>query len=108
MMKQLVQQKQAKAVAAPAVAIERRHQQQLVGSLQTHEESVGMTSRLVVNGRVAAGVDKRAVASALANELWQRRSEDEVLVEVEVTLRDADGGKPVTIALPRPRPSSPR
>lgn len=107
-MKQLVQQKQAKAVASPTVAIERRHQQELVGSLQAHEESVGMTSRLVINGRVAAGVDKRALGSALANELWQRRSEDELLVEVEVTLRDADGGQPVTLALPRPRPSSPR
>lgn len=108
MMKQLVQHKQANAEAPPFAAIERRHQQQLVGALQVHEESVGMTSRLVVRGRVAAGVDKRALATAMAAELWQRRADDAGLFEVEVTLRDADGSQPVTTTSPRPRPASPR
>ena len=107
-MKQLVQHKRANEEVAPSAAIERRHRPQLVGPLQVHEESVGMATRLVVLGRVATGVDKRALASAMAAELWQRRVDDAVWSEVAVTLCDADGSQPVTTTSPRPRPASPR
>lgn len=99
MMKELAQHRGRRAPrqpVAPAFA------ERLTGPLRVTEEWHGERVRVVVLGRVRPGQDKRALAAAIGSDLWRSVGGDPAVDEVHVTLRDADGGGPEAVFVPRP------
>ncbi len=102
-MKKLIEHKLARPAVSPAALLERKYDRHLLPPVTVHEEHDGAQLRLVVHARTRPLQDKQRLAAELGYEVWQQAAAArELPFSVQVTLRDADGGAPLTTMVARP------
>lgn len=102
MMQDLVRRRPPRDGASCAPRLMAAFGDQLAAPLVVREEQEGTSLRLVVHGRVKAAQDKTVLATAIGAEVWRHLGPQAQATEVRVTLRDAEGGGPVSQVVARP------